>query len=447
MLQFFGTEESRVRVLPSSTPGENKFPFDYFIKDHLGNTRAVLTDEVQKDAHPAATLEEVPLKDEKEYYNLPDATRVNKADIAGYPKDTYTTPNDYICKLDEKDGGTKVGSSMVLKVMAGDNFNIKVSSWYKTINGTNPDKPTSPLLDLVSALSSGIVKAASAGGHALATPDLLSADVLKPNLRSFLNDPNKINPVLTRPKAYLNWILLDEQFKYVAGSSGADQVPEESAYGNQGSTPIVNGHVKDNLSITQSGYLYVYVSNETPNINVFFDNLQVTHIRGGLLEETHYYPFGLTMAGISSKAAGKLQNKYGITGKEKQSQEFSDGSGLETYDFSARFYDPQIGRFSSIDLHVANYYWITPYSYCNNNPIKFLDPSGMDPEKSTPENPKRLDEVTVTAPKNVNNSLANRGLSWANNATTPKARHSMNQQQVYQQARSNGFSQAEMTNS
>jgi RHS repeat-associated protein len=68
-----------------------------------------------------------------------------------------------------------------------------------------------------------------------------------------------------------------------------------------------------------------------------------------IIDATSYYPFGLTMAGISSKAAGSLENKYKFQKQELQHQEFSDGSGLEMYEFKYRFDDPQTGRFWSID--------------------------------------------------------------------------------------------------
>jgi hypothetical protein len=55
------------------------------------------------------------------------------------------------------------------------------------------------------------------------------------------------------------------------------------------------------IPVTKNGYLHVYVENESP-VNVFFDNLQVIHTHGALVEEAHYYPFGLTMEGISDKA-------------------------------------------------------------------------------------------------------------------------------------------------
>nr|WP_295187908.1 RHS repeat-associated core domain-containing protein [Sediminibacterium sp.] len=94
--------------------------------------------------------------------------------------------------------------------------------------------------------------------------------------------------------------------------------------------------------------------------------------------KTHYYPFGLTMAGISSKAAGKLENKYKFNGgNELQSGEFSDGSGLELYDAIHRRYDQQLGRFNQIDALADMSLHQSPYNFGSNNPIRINDPLGL----------------------------------------------------------------------
>jgi RHS repeat-associated protein len=87
-----------------------------------------------------------------------------------------------------------------------------------------------------------------------------------------------------------------------------------------------------------------------------------------LIQQKHYYPFGMEISNISP---GTGTNKYLYNGKEIQ-----DDFSLYWYDYGARFYDPQLGRWHSVDPLAEDIPSWTPYHYCHNNPIVLIDPDG-----------------------------------------------------------------------
>ena len=111
---------------------------------------------------------------------------------------------------------------------------------------------------------------------------------------------------------------------------------------------------------------------------MFFDNTQVVHTRGAILEENHYYPFGMVMAGVSSQTAGNLESKQKFQEQELAHKEFSDGSGLELYEFKYRMHDPQTGRFWQIDPLADKYVYNSTYAFSENQVISYRELEGLE---------------------------------------------------------------------
>ncbi len=127
-------------------------------------------------------------------------------------------------------------------------------------------------------------------------------------------------------------------------------------------------HPEGVVRATGQGLSHEYfLKDHLGNTRVVFDS------NGAVLQATDYYAFGLE----HTPKAKENENRYLYNGKELQDETFAGGVRLGWYDYGARFYDPQLGRWHAPDPLAESYSSWSPYNYTMNNPISFIDPNGM----------------------------------------------------------------------
>jgi RHS repeat-associated protein len=388
-LSFINFEEGRIRVITPTTQnngfdlltvaGNLTLPippsggggagvYDYFIMDYQQNVRMILSEEIRIAAN-TCTMETSRSTVEAAVFgqtgggNEVVATRYTKP-----PGWTGNTTNS-VSRLGNT-AGHNVGPNTLQKVMAGDEITTNVQYYYnQSASGNNSNFISTVIGSLFQALSTGP-----------------TTSIIKGNATNVTNQLNVNNDFLTavqpttnsgtRPLAYLTVLFFDERFNFIeAQDGGAYQQQVASSVGSNGASLTISG-----VKAPKNGYSFIYVSNQS-NQDVYFDNLVVSIEQGNIIEENHYYSYGLKITAISSKRIpnsyqGYLENKNLFNDKEL----FDEGD-LNWYDYGFRHYDPQIGRFMHVDplADHPQQIGISPYAAFNNNPILYVDEDGRIP--------------------------------------------------------------------
>ncbi|RAV99271.1 RHS repeat-associated core domain-containing protein [Pseudochryseolinea flava] len=172
------------------------------------------------------------------------------------------------------------------------------------------------------------------------------------------------------PKAYLNWLVYDRDYNLIPSKSGYE--PMSTAARETGQN-IAHEHLLDSVTISDAGYVYIYLSNEEGEnaYEVYFDEFKVEHTKSPVIQMEDYYPFGLTFN--SYQRENKLTNDITFQNQERQ-----DELNLGWVQFKWRNAMPDIGRFFNVDPIAEDYYHNSVYAFSENKLISYRELEGLE---------------------------------------------------------------------
>ena len=134
------------------------------------------------------------------------------------------------------------------------------------------------------------------------------------------------------------------------------------------------GTIKATTSGSSTTYAYQYnLKDHLGNTRAMFSKAAGAGQAPVLAQATDYYPFGK-----SFENNNVTKNRYLYNGKELQDQVIG-GTPFGWYDYGARFYDPELGVFHTMDPLAERFSFQSPFAYAANNPIIYIDKDGKGP--------------------------------------------------------------------
>ena len=134
--------------------------------------------------------------------------------------------------------------------------------------------------------------------------------------------------------------------------------------------------------------------------NHLSSTMMVTDYNGDIAQAIMYAPFGQIIAEYNALWHQDIIPNFTFNAKP-----LDEESGLMYYD--ARYYDPSKGVYNSRDVYFEKQPWMSPYAYCFNNPMRWIDPTGIDPEDPPNTAGQSLSEVVIRAQRPTPNLSPN----------------------------------------